>query len=978
MTGMAATQASAVTVTTTLNLYVSPTGGVGSCTSSTAPCSIPAAAAAARAVDKSANRVVVNVADGTYRMPDQLALTAADSGAAGNPVVWRAANGAHPLWEGTSQVTGWQATGTKNIYQATVPRGLTPRLITVNGVRAVEARGFQCTSCAITASGISGLPAQVASLTGSSMQVAIRARWRNFHCGIASVSGTTATMQEPCWGNAFQNTETGWQNAAPSANDGNGVDYIENSYDLLGTPGQYFMDSAKGLLYYVPRGNEDLTTADVELPTLEHLLTLTGTLDAPVHDIAFSGITFAGTTWNEPYGPGGYVGGQSGYHIVGTQTSTIAGSTESSAYERTISAVTVSAGKDIVFSGNTFQNLGAAAVSLEGGTTQSSLNGNLFQDLAAGGVQVGDNIHAPTDPRAKASNNYVVNNTVTRDGREFADAVGITGYYNNGLVIRHNTVTDVTYSGISVGWGWGFVGSAPTQSNIHVDQNKISKFMQSIYDGGAIYTQASSPGSTIFANYIDFSQTHNSPGIYEDEASAFYTATNNVVRGIDHVHENKNVSSTEQWIANWATYENHDLTIQYNWTDDNINNYYSLSPNSIYTPNSINVTAWPAAALAVQAQAGADPRITGASLLFADSQETTGENGAAVNAVDGNPATFWHTEWYNAAPGFPHEIQLDLGAEYAVDGFRYLPRQDGGVNGRVGSYEVYVSDSATSWGTPVSTGTFADTADEKTLSFPSARGRYLRLRVLTEAGNRGPWTSAAEISATGLPIAGSGNDFWISTPPGNTSVNPGNAITTTLTAVQTAGTAQPVTLSATGLPAEATASFSPSPVTPGSSTNLTIKTTPTTASGTYPITVTATQGSVSHAVTYNLTVVGTGTGTIVGVGSKRCVTVPAAPQMQLSDCVGGQAQTWTLASDGTIRAMGQCLTSQNGSSASVTPVQLAACGGSAQQWTYEPSTLAFTLLGQCLDAYGGGTGNGTPLILYPCTQNSNQQWRPSV
>ncbi|MER6098867.1 discoidin domain-containing protein [Streptomyces sp. NPDC001728] len=96
-------------------------------------------------------------------------------------------------------------------------------------------------------------------------------------------------------------------------------------------------------------------------------------------------------------------------------------------------------------------------------------------------------------------------------------------------------------------------------------------------------------------------------------------------------------------------------------------------------------------------------------------------------------------------------MQIDLGARYEVDSITHLPRQDGGVNGRIGSYEVYVSDSTTSWGAPVATGTFADTATATRVAFTAKPGRYLRLRALTEAGNRGPWTSLADLTATGRP-----------------------------------------------------------------------------------------------------------------------------------------------------------------------------------------------------------------------------------
>ncbi|MFN8080396.1 MAG: discoidin domain-containing protein [Kineosporiaceae bacterium] len=142
----------------------------------------------------------------------------------------------------------------------------------------------------------------------------------------------------------------------------------------------------------------------------------------------------------------------------------------------------------------------------------------------------------------------------------------------------------------------------------------------------------------------------------------------------------------------------------------------------------------------------------GWSVVSADSQETTSENGAASRAIDGNSTTIWHTKYSggSVAP-LPHEIVIDMGASYAVSGLRYLPRQDGGVNGRIGRYEVYVSPSTTSWGTAVATGTFADTAAEKSVSFAAKSGRYLRIRALSEAGNRGQWTSAAEFTALGQP-----------------------------------------------------------------------------------------------------------------------------------------------------------------------------------------------------------------------------------
>lgn len=139
-------------------------------------------------------------------------------------------------------------------------------------------------------------------------------------------------------------------------------------------------------------------------------------------------------------------------------------------------------------------------------------------------------------------------------------------------------------------------------------------------------------------------------------------------------------------------------------------------------------------------------------LMFVDSQELVEENGAATNAFDGNTATIWHTlHQPPPAPPPPHEIQIDLGADYTISGFRYLPRQDGNQNGWIGQYAFYVS-SGGDWGTPVATGTFAKDMTEKEVIFAAQSGRYVRLRALKEI-NGNPWTTVAEINVLGTPMA---------------------------------------------------------------------------------------------------------------------------------------------------------------------------------------------------------------------------------
>jgi hypothetical protein len=140
---------------------------------------------------------------------------------------------------------------------------------------------------------------------------------------------------------------------------------------------------------------------------------------------------------------------------------------------------------------------------------------------------------------------------------------------------------------------------------------------------------------------------------------------------------------------------------------------------------------------------------TGWSVAFVDSEETTGENGRATNAIDGNPATIWHTRWSGVSPGHPHELRIDTGETRTLCGFGYLPRQDGGTNGMIRGYDLAVSTNGTTW-TTVASGTLLSSPSTalQVIDFAAVQARYVRLRSLS-AVNNGPYASAAEIRLKG-------------------------------------------------------------------------------------------------------------------------------------------------------------------------------------------------------------------------------------
>lgn len=136
------------------------------------------------------------------------------------------------------------------------------------------------------------------------------------------------------------------------------------------------------------------------------------------------------------------------------------------------------------------------------------------------------------------------------------------------------------------------------------------------------------------------------------------------------------------------------------------------------------------------------------SLVSVDSEETVGENGAGVNAIDGDVNTYWHTKWQGESPVHPHEIVIDLGEEYTVTQVNYMPRQHSNENGNIKGYEVYITKDLTQWGEASASGTFDSTQTEKSITINKVAGRYLKLVALSEVNDQ-PWTRIAELNVYG-------------------------------------------------------------------------------------------------------------------------------------------------------------------------------------------------------------------------------------
>ena len=127
------------------------------------------------------------------------------------------------------------------------------------------------------------------------------------------------------------------------------------------------------------------------------------------------------------------------------------------------------------------------------------------------------------------------------------------------------------------------------------------------------------------------------------------------------------------------------------------------------------------------------------------SSEEVGD-GDAVNLVDGNPSTIWHTMYSVTVAKYPHWVDFDAGEPKLIKGFIYLPRQDGGMNGYIKEYTLQVSMDGKNWGEVVSKGTFAkDGKAQRVLLDKPVKGRYIRFTGISSY-NGADFASGAEFS----------------------------------------------------------------------------------------------------------------------------------------------------------------------------------------------------------------------------------------
>ncbi len=290
----------------------------------------------------------------------------------------------------------------------------------------------------------------------------------------------------------------------------NGARYIvDNVFEGLDAPGEWYLDKRTDELFYMPMPGEDMNKADIWVPVISGLLHLEGDplRQRYVRNIHFKGITFQCSKDTLSKGDANDAQGATGVSA----------------------SIFIKGARNCSFENCIIRNIGGYAFKISDGCAYNNFRNNVIEHIGAGGFMVngGDENDSPL---LRTGHNIFTDNVVRYYGERYASGVGVLLQNTFDNLVSHNKIAHGFYTGVSVGWHWGY-GRTVSWGNI-ISFNHIHDIGQGLLsDMGAIYTLGDSPGTIIENNLIHDVQSHNYGGwgIYNDEGSAHLLIQNNIV-----------------------------------------------------------------------------------------------------------------------------------------------------------------------------------------------------------------------------------------------------------------------------------------------------------------------------------------------------------------------------------------------------------------------------------------------------------------
>ena len=513
--------------------------------------------------------ITIYMEGGTYAFYEPVFIRPEDSGTKESPTIIRSVGDEKVILSGGISINGWKKQG--KVWVADVPafngRPLDFRQLWVNGKKAVRARDVEDFEkmnriCSVDEKNemlyvpvvsIRRLIDNKGNLKAKYAEMVLHQMWcvANLRIRSVEVQGDSAAIRfhEPESRIQFEHP---WPRPMVTTDGHNSAFYLTNARELQDVPGEWYHDIDARKVYYYPREGEKMQEAEVIVPAVETLVRVEGTLDRPVCHIRFEKITFSYTTWMRP-SEKGHVPLQAGMYLTDgyridpkMQRNYLNHPLDNQGWlGRPAAAVRVVAARQIDFERCRFEHLGSTGLDYEEAVQGGVVRGCLFRDIAGNGLLVGSfspaahETHLPYNPadRREVCTQQQINNCYfTEIGNEDWGCLAIAAGYVGDVNIEHNEISEVPYSGISLGWGWTQTVNCMRNNRVHA--NLIHHYAKHMYDVAGIYTLGSQPKSYVTENCV---HSIYKPGyvhdpnhwfyLYTDEGSSFITVRDNWTEG---------------------------------------------------------------------------------------------------------------------------------------------------------------------------------------------------------------------------------------------------------------------------------------------------------------------------------------------------------------------------------------------------------------------------------------------------------------
>lgn len=478
--------------------------------------------------------VVVVLRGGLYRFDRAVVFGPRDSGRNGHHVIYRAAEGETPVLCGGVEVTGWRLHDReRNLHRADAPKdGF--RQLYINGERGIRARTPNRT-CDRTFGPYWGIANPLEEFLIKNeywralepverlheVEVVLISHWYQQRLRIGEHTETEAGVViaplQP--EHKFNKDPSHYRDS---------VFFLENALSFVDRPGEWYHDPVGGAVYLALPEGADTEPLRVIAPRLETLLEIRGTPEQPVRDLVFEGLTFEHTTWTRP--------SATGLNIT-QLAQPIGAARDWDSPDYPPGMIRAEHAQRLVLRNNTLRHAGANGIQFVMNVDDADIEGNEIHRIAANGIEI--DIHAKKNPAPDEQSTGVAiwNNRIHRCGQDYTNGGGLLAHNVRGLIVEHNHIHDLPYSGMQIGNQPGGLVDVGCGRNI-VRYNHIHHVVQLHDDGGGVYTLGGiQEGSVIAENFLHDIQrgpwagSYGIDHIYLDNSTSRILVKDNVVRG---------------------------------------------------------------------------------------------------------------------------------------------------------------------------------------------------------------------------------------------------------------------------------------------------------------------------------------------------------------------------------------------------------------------------------------------------------------